>query len=71
MKADREIRELEDGEGDDDEEKAAKARRRRKRKLDDIVLDEAFKVMGDLVRLTEGREMPPAPIDWYNAILGF
>ncbi len=75
MKADRQIRELEDGDeedGDDEDDAEILARRRRKKdKRDDIVLDETFRVMDDLLELTKGATQPPAPIDWYNAILGF
>lgn len=57
MKSDRELRELDDG---DDEEKEAEivSRRRNQRKKDDVVLDESFRILADLVRLTDGAELP-------------
>ena len=72
MAADREIREL-DEEDDDDDEAAAKDKkkgkgRRRKRnepKDDDVVLDEAFRVLSDLVRLTGGAEVQEERGWWY------
>ncbi len=72
-KADRALRELEEDEEDDAEEKPSR-RRRNRLPDDDAVLDEAFNVLSDLVRLTEGAELPkpsPTAMDWYNAILGF
>ena len=73
MRADRQTRELEDGDGDDedDEELSLASRRKKREKREDIVLDETFRVMCDLVDLTGGAAQPSAPIDWYNAILGF
>ncbi len=76
MKSDRSVRELEEngGDGDEDEssgDKPRSSRRRARTRSNDIVLDEAFNIMVDLVNLTGGANMPPAPIDWYNAILGF
>ena len=63
MAADRELRELDDE--DDDEEVASsknrkKGRRRRRNepKDDDVVLDEAFRILSDLVRLNGGAEIP-------------
>ena len=72
MAADREIREL-DEEDDDDDEAASKDKkkgkgRRRKRnepKDDDVVLDEAFRVLSDLVRLTGGAEVQEERGWWY------
>jgi carboxyl-terminal processing protease len=57
--------------------KDGKKRVRRRRGTpddDDVVLDEAFEVLSDLVRLNDGAELPrPAPnaYDWYNAIFGY
>ena len=59
MAADRELRELD--EDDDDEESESKrkkkSRRRRGPKDDDVVLNEAFRVLSDLIRLTGGSEL--------------
>ena len=57
--------------------KDGKRRTRRRRgspEDDDVILDEAFEVLSDLVRLNQGAELPrPAPsaYDWYNAIFGY
>ena len=72
MAQDRELRELDDLGDEDDEEKAAKAtekkaksrRRRNAPKEDDPVLDEAFQVLSDLVRLV-GSEEVPLPRGWW------
>ena len=61
MAADRELRELDDEESeDDDEETAAKKRRRKRneRQKNDVVLDESYKVLMDLIRMTGGEEVP-------------
>ena len=61
MAADRELREL-DAEEDDEEssskKKDKKRRRRNQRDDDDVVLDEANRILMDLIRLTEGAELP-------------
>lgn len=66
MAADRELRELDDEENDDDDEETAKKKRRRRneRKKDDVVLDEAKFILMDLIRLTEGGEIPK-PRAWW------
>ena len=66
MAADRELRELDDEENDDDDEETAKKKRRRRneRKKDDVVLDEAKFILMDLIRLTEGGEIPK-PRTWW------
>ena len=66
MAADRELRELDDEENDDDDEETAKKKRRRRneRKKDDVVLDEAKFILMDLIRLTEGEEIPK-PRTWW------
>lgn len=59
---------------DDDEEKSISSRRRRNRireRDDDVVLDEAFNILSDLVWSMKGESLPPSRMDWYNAILGF
>jgi len=68
MAADRELRELDDEENEDDDEEKAAEKRRRKRnepKKDDVVLDEAFKVLSDLIRLNGGEEIPEQKGWWY------
>ena len=57
----------------DGKEGSGKRLRRRGRPdpSDDLVLQEAYKVVADLVRLNGGAELPPAAIDWYNTIFGF
>ena len=67
MAADRELRELDDEENeDDDEETAAKKRRRRRNepKKNDIVLEESYKVLMDLVRLKGDEEVPEVKGWW-------
>jgi len=61
MAADRELRELDDEENEDDDDETAAKKRRRKRnekQKDDVVLDEAFRVLSDLIRVTGGGEVP-------------
>ena len=67
MEKDRELREIDDEEKEDDDEETAAKKRRRKRNeraKNDVVLDEAFKVLMDLIRLTNGEEMP-RPRGWW------
>ena len=79
MAADREIRELdaaddgvEAGADDEGEVEPRPARRKRNQKNDDdIVLDEAFRILSDLIRLNGDDRMPATRMDWYNAIFGF
>ena len=65
MREEREMRELDDAEALDDdespEETAYAQSEEGKERSKDVVLDEAFKVLADLVRLTGGREAPPPP----------
>ena len=73
MKADREIRELEEEKkpAKEKEEDAKKSRLHRNRmKEDDVVLEEAFEILADLAEMNGGAELPPARLDWFNAILG-
>ena len=74
MAADRELRELDDEDEDgDDEEKSSRRRRRNERAKDDVVLDAAFDVLSDLIRLSGGAELPRPKTNgggWYNAIMG-
>jgi len=71
MAGDRAIRELDEDDDEDEENTPARRRRRNARQKDDVVLDEAFRVLADLVRLSDGAELPPSRADWYNAIFGF
>ena len=76
MAADRELRELDDDDdedGDSDgEEKPARRRRRNERAKDDVVLDSAFDVLYDLIRLNGGAELPRPRTNggWFNSIIG-
>ena len=76
MAADRELRELDDDEEEDGdsggEEKPAKRRRRNERAKDDVVLDSAFDVLYDLIRLNGGAELPRPRTNggWFNSIIG-
>ena len=63
MAADRELREL-DEEEDDEESPKKRRQKRNERKRDDVVLDEAFNVLHDLIRLTGGDEVPEAKAWW-------
>ncbi len=65
MQADRELHEL-DEEGEDEAEERTEPRRRRRnqRDEDDVVLDEAFRILSDLVRLNDGAEMPQPKEEW-------
>ncbi len=69
VKADREVS---DRSGEEDDEDEAPVRRRQKRdEKDDLVLQEAYRVMADLIRLNAGAELPVEPFNWYDAILNF
>jgi carboxyl-terminal processing protease len=74
MAADRELRELDDGDEDDEnaEEKVSKRRKRNERAKDDVVLDSAFDILFDLIRLNGGAELPRPRTNgsWYNSLLG-
>ena len=67
MTADRELRELDEEDDDDNDEESAKKRRKKRneRKKDDIVLDESFNVLHDLIRLN-GDEEVPEPKAWWQ-----
>ena len=61
MAADRTLRELDDAESDDDDEETAAKKRRRKRnepREDDVVLEESFRVLIDLVDRVGDEEVP-------------
>ena len=65
MVADRDLRELDDEDDEGKEEKiSARRRRGNQRKKDDVVLDEAYRILADLVRIKEGEEMPQ-PKGWW------
>ena len=67
MAADRALRELDDAENEDDDEETAAKKRRHKRnepKKDDVVLDEAYHVLMDLIRLNGGEEVPEVKGWW-------
>ena len=64
MAADRELRELDDGEDDEAKEERV-TRRRNAQAKDDIVLDEALRVLADLVELNGGAELP-RPKGWWE-----
>lgn len=57
MRSDRDLREL-DEEDDEEKEETISRRRRNQLKKDDVVLDETFRILSDLVRLTGGEEVP-------------
>ena len=68
MQADRELRELDDEENEDDNEETAAKKRRRKRnepKENDVVLQEAYRVLLDLVRMKGGEQIPEARGFWF------
>lgn len=67
MRADRELRELDEDEEDDDSAKKSRRRKRNQLKNDDIVLDEAFNILSDLIRLNGGAQLPPARMSWFEA----
>ena len=56
MRSDRELRELDEGD-DEEKEESLSRRRNNQRKKDDVVLDESFRILVDLVGLTEGKEL--------------
>ena len=68
MKSDRELRELDDVEKEDDDEDTAAKKRRRKRnepKENDVVLDEAYRVLMDIIRLKGDEEAPEMRMLWF------
>ena len=66
MKADRELRELDEDEEDLSEEELEAKRRhhRNERMKDDVILDEANRILMDLIRLA-GKEDMPQPKSWW------
>ena len=70
MAADRMLRELDDEDDDDDErpskdDKKGRRRRRNEPKEDDVVLDEAWRVLSDLIRLNGGAEVQEQRGWWF------
>ena len=65
MSADRELRELDDDEDEETEKKKKRRRKRNEQRKDDVVLDEGFKVLMDLIRLTGGEEVPEQKGWWF------
>ena len=65
MSADRELRELDDDEEEETEKKKKRRRKRNEQRKDDVVLDEGFKVLMDLIRLTDGAEVPEQKGWWF------
>ena len=72
MAADRELREEADADDDEEDDDKPRRRKRNERSKDDVVLDAAFDVMSDLIRLNDGAEVPRPRTNsgWYNAIMG-
>lgn len=67
MAADRELRELDEVEGEDDDDETAvkKRRKRNEKKRDDVVLDESYNVLMDLIRFVGDEELPQ-PKGWWR-----
>ena len=64
MKADRELRELDEEDEDEEEDSKKRRRKRNERQKDDIVLDESFRILHDLIRLKGGEEVPEVKAWW-------
>lgn len=64
MKSDRRYRELDEGD-EDDEEQSERRRKRNERPKDDVVLDAAYDILMDIIRMKEGEEMPK-PKRWWE-----
>ena len=65
MAADREYREVDELEEEDEEsEDKPRRRKRNERKENDVVLDEAFRILSDLVRMNGDEELPK-PRGWW------
>lgn len=62
--ADRELRELDEEDEEDEESVSRRRRRRNERKKDDPVLDEAERVLMDLIRLADGTELRVPKSRW-------
>ena len=70
MRADRDLSELDSEESEQSDAKKGR-RHRNRRDNDDIVLDEAFRILADLVRLNGGEELPPMRLSWLEALEAF
>ena len=65
MQSDRDLSELDGDEEESTEEKVISRRRRNQKKKDDVVLDEAFRILADMVELNGGKELPE-PKGWWE-----
>ncbi len=65
MQSDRDLSELDGDEEESTEEKVISRRRRNQTKKDDVVLDEAFRILADMVELNGGKELPE-PKGWWE-----
>ena len=54
---------------EEEDEIAESVSRKKKKKGDDVVLEEAYKVLSDLVELTKGEEIPLPKVNWYDVLL--
>ena len=64
MASDRQYREL-DEEADEEEESSRRRRRNDRGRKDDVVLEESYNILMDLIRLNGGRELPRAKGLWW------
>ncbi|MBR4354483.1 MAG: carboxy terminal-processing peptidase [Kiritimatiellae bacterium] len=65
MRNDRDLRELDDDDDESREERIVSRRRGNQTKKDDVVLDETFRILGDLVIANDGRLLPE-PKGWWE-----
>ena len=69
MAADRSLRELDDEDDDEDrpakDDKKGRRRRRNEPREDDVVLDEAWRVLSDLIKLNGGAEVQEQRGWWF------
>ena len=71
MAADRALRELDEENDDEDDESSGKSRNKGKRRRrnepreDDVVLDEAWRVLSDLIRFNGGAEVQEQKGWWF------
>jgi hypothetical protein len=65
MRNDRDLRELGDDDDESREERIVSRRRGSQTKKDDVVLDETFRILGDLVIANDGRLLPE-PKGWWE-----
>ena len=75
MREDRAASDLENGgkekakDDKNDKNKPSRLHRNRLRD-DDVILNESYEILTDLVEMNGDAELPPSRIDWFNAILG-